>query len=59
MTAATREPEGLRLERLARMAEADNWLHGFEPRRRSRRHLLALAGAAAIALGLVVLRITL
>lgn len=30
----TCESDGLRLERLARMAEADNWLHGFVPRRR-------------------------
>lgn len=48
---AGREPVDLDLERLARMAEAENWLHRCRQyQRRARRHrvlalVLALVGA--------------
>lgn len=35
--ARTTDDPGLRMDRLARMAEADNWIHSPEPVRRRRK----------------------
>jgi fatty acid desaturase len=49
IAAATRDPDQLRLERLARMAEADNWLHGLERPRRRRRLIVIVAISVVLA----------
>lgn len=47
----------LRLDRLARMAAADNWLHPTSRRRRWCRTLAFLAGAATAALAILTLKL--